>query len=237
MDKYPQALDHTSIKEILPNIFIVTGKSIFIYQENEIQKSNNMIIVRNGSELTLINTLRLNETGLKKLDSLGKVTHVIRIGAFHDRNDLFYIDKYKAKLWALEGMIHKDNLKADFIIQTAKLAPFVDASFFFFETTSFPEAILHINREGGILITCDSIKNWIKADSFFSKKTAKDFMDQGLIAAANIDPIWLAAMKPQKSDFLKLKELSFKHLISAHGEPIIDNAFEQVMPKINKLAK
>lgn len=235
--EYPTAFAHGEIKEVFPDIFIVTGASIFQYEGNDIQKSNNMVIVRNGKELTLINTLRLTETGLKALDALGKVTHVVRIGAFHDRNDPFYLDRYKAKLWALKGMTHKNNRQADFLLGEATTAPFPTASFFRFETTSQPEAILHIAREGGILVTCDSIKNWTKADEYFSEKTGKEFLEQGLLAPASIDKMWLGAMKPDKSDFIRLKQLTFKHLLSAHGQPIIGTAAEQLLPTLEKLSR
>lgn len=222
MNDYPTAFPHGNIQEVLPDIYFVTGASIFEFNGNVIQKSNNMVIVREGTELILINTLRLNEAGLKRLDSLGKVTHVIRLGAFHDRNDLFYLDRYKAKLWAVRGMVHKNNREADFLIGEIEMMPFSDASFFKFETTLHPEAILHIDRLGGILITCDSIKNWTKIDEFFSEKTGKEFLEKGLIKPMNIDKIWLGAMQPKDSDFERLKKLKFRHLLSAHGEPLLE---------------
>lgn len=237
MTIYPPAFAHGSIQEVLPNIFFVTGASIFEYEGNVIQKSNSMVIVRDGSLLTLINTLRLNEDGLKALDALGKVGNVVRLGAFHDRNDIFYLDRYKAKLWAMKGMIHKDNRQADFLIGETDITPFPDASFFRFETTSQPEAILHIARQGGILITCDSIKNWTHMDEYFSEKTGKEFLEQGLIKSVSIDKIWLGAMKPKSADFERLQKLHFRHLFSAHGQPIIDTADEQLRPVLESFSK
>jgi hypothetical protein len=234
---YSPAFAHGNIQEVFPNIFFVTGASMYEQAGKVIQKSNNMVIVRNGKELTLINTLRLDEEGLKAIDKLGRVINVIRLGAFHDRNDVFYLDRYKAKLWALRGMIHKNNRQTDFFIGETDRAPFPDASFFGFETTFQPEAILHIAREGGILITCDSIKNWTKIDEYFSENTAKEFSEQGLIKPGSIDKVWLGAMTPKNSDFAKLKTLSFRHLLSAHGQPIIDTASEQLMPILEELAK
>lgn len=171
--EYPEPFAHGPIEEVFPNIFIVTGSSVFKYEEMNIQKSNNMIIVREGDKLTLINTLRLNEEGLRSLDALGKVTNVIRLGAFHDRNDPFYINRYKAKLWAIKGMKHNDNLQTDFELSEHGPVPFPNSSVFIFKTATQPEGILRIANEGGILITCDSIKNWTKVDSFFSEQTGR----------------------------------------------------------------
>ena len=237
MTLYPEAFVHGNIQKIFPDIFFVTGSSIFEFEGNVIQKSNNMVIVRHGAMLTLINTLLLNENGLKELNKLGRVTHVVRLGAFHDRNDIFYLDRYHAKLWAIKGMVHKGNRQADFLIGETDTIPFPYASFFKFETTSQPEAIVHIARFGGILITCDSIKNWTKVDEYFSEKSGKEFIEQGLIQSASIDKIWLGAMGPKNTDFERLKFYKFKHLLSAHGQPMIDTAYEQLMPILKKLSK
>ena len=237
MNIYPPPFAHGPIEEIMPDIFFVSGTSVLEYEGNTIQKSNNMVIVRNGKELSLINTLRLKDGGLRALDKLGNVVNVIRLGIFHDRNDLFYVDRYKAKLWAVRGMDHKNNNQADVLIGETNTIPFPGAFFFKFETTSYPEAIIHIARLGGILITCDSIKNWTRVDEYFSEKTAKEFLAQGLIAPVSIDTIWLGVMKPKKEDFSRLKQLKFRHLFSAHGEPIIDTAHEQLMPVLERLSK
>jgi len=235
MNVYPPAFAHGSTQEVFPDIFFVTGASIFEHEGNVIQKSNNMVIVRDGKELTLINTLRLNEDGLNTLDKLGKVASVVRLGAYHDRNDIFYLDRYKAKLWAVRGMVHKNNRQADFLIGETGTTPFPDASFFKFETTSQPEAIIHIARQGGILITCDSIKNWTNIDEYFSEKTGKEFLEQGLIKPVSVDKVWLGAMSPKNSDFARLLKLNFRHLFSAHGQPIIDTADKQLVPVLESL--
>lgn len=235
MDTYPPAFAHGNIQEVFPDIFFVTGASLLEFEGKIIQKSNNMVIVREGKSLTLINTLRLNEEGLKTLDELGNVINIVRLGAFHDRHDVFYLDRYKAKLWALRGMVHKNNHQVDFLIGETDAVPFPDATFFRFETTAYPEAIMHIARQGGILVTCDSIKNWTRIDEYFSENTAQEFLAQGLIKPVSIDKVWLGAMKPKNSDFARVKRLIFRHLISAHGQPLIDTAHAQLMPILEAL--
>lgn len=237
MDVYPPAFAHSRIQEVFPDIFFVTGASIYEYEGNVIQKSNNMVIIRDGRKLTLINTLRLDEDGLEALDKLGRVTNIVRLGAFHDRNDVFYLDRYKARLWAVRGMIHQNNRQADFLIGETDTIPFSDASFFVFETTSQPEAIVHIARQGGILITCDSVKNWTEIDAYFNEKTGKEFWEQGLIKPVSIDKVWLGAMRPKSTDFARLKKLNFRHLLSAHGQPLIDTADKQLLPVLDRLSK
>jgi len=233
--KYSPAWAHSKIKEIFPDIFYVMGTNITQHNNIELQHSRNMIIIRDDDKLSLINTVRLNEQGLAKLDTLGKVENIIRIGAFHGRDDVFYLDRYPAKLWALEGMQHQDNRPADILLKPKGKMPISDCSLFIFETSKHPEGILHLVREKGILITCDSIKNWAAADQFFSADSAKLYEAQGFFGIATISTVWRKACQIQSSDFTKLKSLNFKHLLSAHGEPLLNQAYEAVIQTIQKL--
>lgn len=228
--QFTPAWPHGDIQEIFPDIFFVTGTNKVQHEGVNIQTSRNMVIVRNGSELTLINTVRLNEEGLKKLDKLGKVTNIVRIGAFHGRDDAFYKNQYlSANLWVLKGMTYENGLKPDMELTAESEMPFPGCSLFVFETSKLPEGILHIAKEGGILITCDSIQNITSTDQFYSQETAKSFDDQGLVKPANISPIWLGATNTRDSDFEKLlKTIAFRHMITAHGKPLINKAYEQV---------
>lgn len=233
-DIYSPAWPHGEIKEILPDIFYVVGSNITKHNDIELQHSRNMIIIRDNDTLSLINTVRLNDQGLAELDALGQVENVIRIGAFHGRDDVFYLDRYHAKLWALKGMQHHDNRLADvFLVPNGKM-PFTDCSVFIFESSEHPEGIIHIAQQGGILVTCDSIKNWEKADQFFSDESAKIYEEQGFFGVANISSVWQQACKVKSSDFVRLKSLKFKHLLSAHGNPIIDTAYDDVTKTIMK---
>lgn len=221
---YSPAWPHGKIQEIFPNIFLVTGTNKTRDGATEIQTSRNMVIVRENGILTLINTVRLNEEGLKSLDSLGKVSNIVKIGPFHGRDDAFYLDRYHAKFWALKGMHHENDRTADVEMVPDGTMPFQKSSLFLFETAKQPEGIIYLSRQGGMLITCDSIKNWTHVDKFFSKETGDLFSSTGSIKPANIDDIWINALSIQPSDFIRFKSLPFHHLISAHGEPLIDNA-------------
>jgi len=234
MSQYSPAWDHGEITKILPNLYFVMGTNKTTHEGIELQHSCNMVIVKHADELTLINTVRLNDEGLMSLERLGKITNVVRIGAFHGRHDAFYVDTYSAKLWALKGMQHDHHKMTDVeLIPNGKM-PFPDCSLFVFETSTQPEGILHINREGGILITCDSIKNWTKPDAFFSDETASLYQKLGFMGTATISTIWLQACKVQVQDFKQLLLLPFKHLISAHGEPLLMVAHEQLTLSIEQ---
>jgi len=231
---YSPAWPHSEIKEIFPNIFYVVGTNITSLNGVELQHSRSMIIIRENNKLSLINTVRLTEEGLSALESLGDVENVIRIGAFHGRDDAFYLDRYHAKLWSLEGMEHHNNRQPDYLLTPKGEKPFSDCSIFIFETSVHPEGILHIAREEGILITCDSIKNWVTADEYFNEASAKFYEKEGIFGVATITNIWKETCQVQAADFERLKELHFTHLLSAHGEPLLNDAYEAVTETIRK---
>lgn len=228
MAQYSPAWAHGELKEVFPNIYFVMGTNVTTHEGIALQHSCNMVIVKNGNELSLINTVRLNDQGLAALDDLGQVTNVVRIGAFHGRHDAFYLDRYPAKLWALKEMKHDNNKSTDCELIVNGKMPFPDCSLFFFETSIHPEGILHIKQEGGILVTCDSVKNWTCIDDYFSEETGKLYQELEFLGSATISKIWQQACQIQAQDFARLKILSFKHLISAHGEPLRDVAFEKL---------
>lgn len=234
MTQYSPAWPHGDFKEVFPNIFFVMGTNITTHEGIELQHSCNMVVVKNANELTLINTVRLNDVGLAALERLGRVVNVVRIGAFHGRHDAFYLDRYSAKLWALKGVKHENNKFTDSELITNGKMPFPDCSLFVFETSIHPEAILHVNTDGGILITCDSVKNWITVDEFFSEETGRLYEKLGFLGMATISKIWQQACNIQAHDFARLKLLAFKHLLSAHGEPLLNNAYEKLCSTIQQ---
>ena len=228
------AWPHSEIKQIFENIFFVTGTNKTVHEGVELQHSRNMIIVREEGRLSLINSVRLTEQGLKVLEELGQIDKVIRIGAFHGRDDAFYVEKYKAALWALPGMQDENDCPVDVEFTEQGVQPFSDSSLVTFTTARFPEAIIHINQHEGILLSCDSIKNWVQSDDFFSQQTAEIYQEQGFFGQATISKIWQQAVGVSAVDFERLAKLSFKHLLSAHGEPLLGTADQDILKTIKQ---
>jgi hypothetical protein len=172
---------------------------------------------------------------LRKLESLGSIAHVVRLGAFHGRDDPFYRDRYDAKLWALPESMHADGREADHVLVPRGVLPLRDAELFVFESAKYPEAALLLRRDGGVLITCDAIQNWAIVDRYFSPETGAQFTAQGLIRPANIPSTWLAACEPDASDFRRLLALEFRHLVSAHGEPLLHDAHSRLSVRVAEI--
>jgi hypothetical protein len=226
MDKLPPALPHGLLEEIFPDVFFVTGTMKTSLMNADWQFSRNMTVVREGDALTLINAVRLDESGLARLDALGRVVNVVKIGSLHGIDDAFYRARYGATLWALPGMTHEHGLVADRDLRPGGVMPFAGCSVFDFRTTKLPECILHIDRAGGILVACDSLQNWLEPDAFFSDASRQMMTEMGFFQPANLGPLWMQVNTPQGQDFARLRELSFRHVLCGHGTPLRDTAKE-----------
>ncbi|WP_437327007.1 hypothetical protein [Sorangium sp. So ce381] len=224
MFEYSPAWPHGEVQDAFPEVFYVVGTNRTHHAGIDLQTSRTMTVLRQNRELTLVNTVRLTEEGLRQLDALGQVRHIVRLGAFHGRDDPFYRDRYGATLWALPEAVAADGRPADRALAAGGPFPVHGGIVFVFTTARFPEAAVLLPREGGILITCDAVQNWSHVDPFFSEETGALFVAQGLIGVANIPATWREACAPDISDFRRLADLPFHHLISAHGEPLRDDA-------------
>ncbi len=83
-------------------------------------------------------------------------------------------------------MSHENNRVADVKFIPNGQMPVPNYSIFIFETSKYPEGVLDIAQKNGILITCDSIKNWLAPDTFFSTETVTLYQEQVFFGAASI---------------------------------------------------
>jgi hypothetical protein len=230
--KYSPAWPHGALQAAFAEVYYVVGTNKTHHAGVDIQTSRTMTVVRDEGRLTLLNTVRLDDEGLRALDALGAVEHVVRLGAFHGRDDPFYCDRYGATLWAPPGAAQADGRAADRALSPGGPFPVPGGEGFAFASAKFPEAAVLLEREGGILITCDAIQNWARVDRFFSPECGAAFEAQGLIREANVPSTWRHACAPSADDFRRLLGLRFRHLMSAHGEPLRDEAHGRVRASV-----
>ncbi|WP_411766473.1 hypothetical protein [Winogradskyella sp. A3E31] len=219
-----EIVNHSKIQKIFEDVFFVTGTMKNEFFGSMWQFSRNMTIVREDGNLSIFNSVKLNEDGLKALDELGKVTNVVRIGDMHGIDDEFYIKRYNAKFWALPDMTIESALKIDEPLIEGNKLPIKNASLFIFNTVKRPECIIRLDKEGGIMIACDSLQNWEAPDEFFDESTIKTMKQMNFFQSANLGPAWMHESQPQKDDFVRLKDIQFKHALCGHGTPLLHNA-------------
>jgi hypothetical protein len=229
MPEFPPALPHGAITEVFPDVFFVTGGFRFA---PGLSITRNMTIVRQGEELIVLNSVRLTPAGEADLEKLGKVAHVIRVGAFHGADDPYFVDRFHARLWAPPRTVHAGGLRTDEELVPGA-CPLRGCTVFPFEHAKRAEVALVLDRDGGLLITCDSYQNWTTFEGC-------SFLGKLMMRAMGFGPTlvggpWAKQMGPAvRGDLERLCELPFSHLIPAHGTVLRDKAKEGLRTAISR---
>ena len=225
---------HGDIEPIGTDMYMVRGS---IKLNRFMRISRNMGIVREESEVTLINPIRLKSDTEYKLRALGEIKNIVRLGAFHGIDDAYYVEAFNAQFWSqLNGTAYKDPI-IDIEIGMGRLTPVEDCEFFEFRGTTQPECALLLKRDGGVLFTCDSIQHY--GDYSYNNWLAQLLMPRiGFPKTTIVGPIWLKLMTPEgrslKEEFRRLLELNFDKLLSAHGTFLKQGAFKAVKTAAGK---
>jgi hypothetical protein len=208
---------HSPIEEVFPDVFLVEGGFRFA---PGMSISRNMTIVRQGTELTLVNSVRLSKEREAELEKLGKVTHLVRIGEFHGADDPYYVDRYAPTLWAPPGMKHASGLATKEELKGTS-SPIAGSEVFRFEKGEGIEVALVMKN--GALVTCDAYQNWTTFDgcSFLGRQMMRTMGFQPL----HIGAPWLKRMgQGVRHDFDRLLERPFQHLVPGHGTVVRETA-------------
>src|SRR5262249_19088378 len=120
----------------------------------------NMTIVRERGELVIIHPVMMPPAEQAKVEALGPIKHIVRLGAFHGMDDPAYVKRYSPTVWAPPGVDQKAGVTTHRELRPGAELPLAGATLFSFERSRTPETALHIERHGGILFTCDSVQNW-----------------------------------------------------------------------------
>lgn len=232
-DSFPPALPHGLIEELFSDVFYVRGR---FEMKPLLAIGRTMTIVRQGRELTLINSVRLDDSGEVALAELGEVKHVVRIGLAHDRDDGYMVDRYGARFWALPKMRHANGLQPHHELGEDGELPIEGAKLFVFRNGRGPEGALLLPVDGRLLVTCDSAQN--HADTAFASVLGKVATRAlGLHKPAQVGAPWLKFMQrpagpPLADDFRRLCALEFRHLISGHGPPLVGTARDALRARV-----
>jgi hypothetical protein len=235
---HPAASPHGQLAEVFPDVFFVTG-TMGMPGPLPVRFSRNMVVVRDGQRLVIVNSVRLSEEGHRQLDRLGKVTDVVRLAAFRGMDDPFYKERYGAKTWTVKGQRYVSGFKMDaepyyvpdVEMDDASALPLSSAKLYVIGSRP-PEGLLLLQRDGGILISGDCLQNWDATDAYFSALAKPMMRMMGFIKPCNVGPAWLKATKPPASALQGILELEFQHVLPAHGTSVQGNAKERYRPSI-----
>jgi len=239
--KLNKVLPHGPIKKAFDNIWYIQGqvKMPMLFPPMRISKTMTIIKNPNNNELTLINAMPLDRKTLNEIEILGEIKNTLRVGGYHGRDDNFYKHHYNVTVHAIKGQSYEKKFEkepgnpknayfnADVLLDEMSELPIPHASLKLFKSSNPIEGILHIHKEGGILVTADSLQNTPNADKFCNWG-AKIFMKKfGFFKAYNVGPGWVQFAKPSLKEIRSIMDLDFNHVIPGHGEAVIGGAKEK----------
>jgi len=238
MSNHPQeflpAQAHGAIEALGDDVWWVPGT---MRMNRWMGVSRNMVIVRSGDELTLLNPIRLNAATEQQLEELGSVRHLVRLGCFHGCDDAYLKQRFKAEFWCQADSRTYPKPPPDHVLADGSPLPFADAQLLVFKAVKRPECALLIRRGHGILVTCDSLQhytNWQRHSLI--ARLAMPLL--GFSRRLLVGPLWLKFQTPAggsvRPDFERLLELDFDALISAHGVPLMQDAKTQARAAVER---
>ncbi|GAB5451513.1 MAG: hypothetical protein Hals2KO_18410 [Halioglobus sp.] len=236
---YPAALKHDAPQQIAEDLFVVYG---CVKMMMGMRLTRNMVIVRDQGKLTLINPVRMDESGLAALEALGEVAAVLRLGPFHGMDDAFYVDRYKVPFWSFEGGTTYTEPTIDHVLREGGELPFAGATLFAFAQMKEPEGALVLERgASNVLITCDAVQSYSTAPhtphtSWLMRKMMPRI---GFPCATLIGPFWMKLLVDDKQamekEFQRLLTFEFDQLIAAHGTFLPANAHRELELAFEKM--
>ena len=235
---FPAALPHDLPEEIAENVFLVKG---CVKPNPVVRFTRNMVVIREGQSLTLINPVRMETPGLEALDKLGKVEHILRLGPMHGMDDPFYVDRYNPRFWSFtDHQTYTEPAVTDVLSADAQL-PFSNASLFVFDHMKETEGAILLDIGPGLLITCDGIQSYATAPHTPHTNAFTRFMMPfiGFPKKTLIGPVWVKLLVEDvegiKREFQRLMTLEFDQLIAAHGTFLSQGAKQEVQQAYDKM--
>jgi hypothetical protein len=200
----------------------------------------NMTIVRGETGLVVIHPVMMPEAEQAKIEALGKIEHIVRLGDFHGMDDALYVERYSPTVWAPADAKPLAGVRVDHELVPGGELPLPDASLVAFDRSRTPETVLHLRRHGGMLLTCDSVQSWATMPEGVSLLAIPMAKLMGFRGRACVGPGWRGACEPKDGvgfgpKFREILELDFRHLIGAHGPPIVDDAKEELRRTVDGL--
>jgi hypothetical protein len=184
--------------------------------------------------------VRRDDAGLRSLEELGEVSHVLRLGPLHGLDDAFYVDRYDANFWSLEGGTTYTMPAIIHPLVDGGTLPFPNAKLFAYGHMAETEGTILLERGAGVLLTCDAIQSYSTPPHmpYTAWLTRLLLPLIGFPKETIIGPLWVKKMVKDreaiKADFERLLSLDFDQLISAHGTFLAKNAHTELEQAFKK---
>ena len=225
---FPGVEPQDPLVEILPDLYLLRGS---IRLAPGISIGRNMVVIREDGELSLIGSVRMTPENESRLEDLGTVRNLIRIG-LHGADDAYTVSRFGCRFWCLAGTetVYERPTPDQIFTRTAGL-PFLDADLHGFEGISSPEVAIIWRRNGGVLITSDALQHY--GDWRYFNATSRFIHPlMGFSRGMIVGPAWHRLLTVDESglrgSFDNLVAKDFKHMIGLHGTLCRDVARDRI---------
>lgn len=222
-DKCTPVTEHGELTKVFDNVYIVQGSCTM---SMGIRISRMMTIVVCGDDVTILNSVRVNEEVEEAILKLGTIKNLVRMSGAHGRDDLYFIEKFKPTYWWLEGEEPYDGCPPlDKPLTEDGEGPFPEMKLLKLKNVKVPEVVIWIPDNGGTVLTCDFIQNTLEPSNLASFVGRIISRRMGFVGECRCVPMWVSINgKNHLEDYERMLEWEFENLIPAHGEAKVGNA-------------
>ena len=153
---YPDAVSHGALEKVTDDIYVVRGGHIMM---KGMVIELTMTVIKQGSDLVIVNAMRVSPEMEAEIQKLGKIKHLVQICGGHGTYDQYYIDTFKTTFWDLPGRDEAKTPKGDKILSDGGDFPVKGAKVMKIKDVSIPEFVVWLPHGGGTLVTADFIQN------------------------------------------------------------------------------
>jgi hypothetical protein len=223
--------EHGALTKVLDNVYIVQG-SHHIDGGGMIRIGRTMTIVKSGdNDLTIISSVRVNESTEEEIKKLGTIKHLVRLANGHGVDDAYYVKTFKPTYWSLEGMTTYGTIpQAEKFLSEEEDGgdddgPIPGMKVIRFKNAVKPEGAIWIPGSGGTLITVDIIQNSVIASEYANFLGKGITYCAGFLGECRCVPKWrMVNGVNHLVEAEKIIAWDFENLISAHGTPKVGGA-------------
>jgi hypothetical protein len=236
-DIFPSVLPHGSVQEVIPGkVYIVQGSFPMM---PFVRINRTMCIVKEGNDLIILNSVRVNEETENEIMKLGTIKKLVRLCMAHGVDDAYYVHKFKPRYYSVAtSEFSKPDAPADVVLKEDGEMPIKGSKLIIL--TGIPEkdreAALWI-PEGPTLISVDVFQHEGGMEhTSFGGSLLMTLMGFG--KPCDCPPLWRNTFGKDKEaiwpDLERIFALEWDAFVSGHGNAMVGGANLAVAANIRK---
>eukprot|EP00171_Calliarthron_tuberculosum_P022153 IDg22153t1 len=229
------------------NVYVI--RSVFDVPVLSTSLPITMTIVREGGDLTLINSFRVPANVEDEILQLGAIRRVVKLGQYHGAaGDAYWVRSPRfsnPEYWAPHAATVAAGLVVTHTLQSGAQPPINGALLSSMADIPFPEYVMTVPtlKSGRLLITCDALMHICSVDDLpaGSREMLEKheyIFEQGVPRPTRNwtgTVVGVCGSGPLKTWMEELIEMEWSCFVSAHGPPIVNCDHSKIMEAVDSL--